>query len=85
MAKRLNATALAKLNYLEKCCWKAWERSQQDKVTRIEVRSTPDGGYTWEKQETQAGKSSLLEGVLRCISNRANLLEPGRRDEKKAG
>jgi len=77
------ALELAKLNHLEKCCWQAWERSQQDKVTRIEVRSTPEGGYTREKRETQAGKPSLLEGVFQCISKRMKLLEPGRRNEKK--
>jgi len=77
------AMELAKLNHLEKCCWEAWERSKQDKVTRIEVRSTPDGGSTWEKQETQAGKSSLLDEAFKYINKRSKLLEPGRPKEEK--
>ena len=38
------AVELAKLNYVERCCWEAWEGSGQVRETRIVVRRLPDGG-----------------------------------------
>ncbi len=38
------AVELAKLNYVERCCWDAWEGSGHVRETRIEVRRLPDGG-----------------------------------------
>ena len=35
--------------------------------------------YRWEKTETQSGRPSFLEGVLKCIGKRSKLLGLGRR------
>ena len=152
------AVELAKLNYVERCCWEAWEGSGQVRETRIVVQRLPDGGlmdkeagtttnvgstcartqdmaepvpfssalpngeggatvcvanhdaerratlanqdaerratpadhdqergalYVCEKRETQAGKLSHLEGVVKCINKRWKLLEAGRPKESQ--
>ena len=38
------AVELAKLNFVERCCWDAWEGRGPVQETRIEVRRLPDGG-----------------------------------------
>ena len=99
------AIELARLNLVERKYWEAWNRSTEDKVTRIEAYGTPGGQcgatlrvanhdaerratmihdaerttYRWEKTETQSGRPSFLEGVLKCIGKRWKLLELGRR------
>ena len=84
---------------MERRYWEAWERSREDKVTRIEAYGSPGAQcgttldhdtelratYRWEKTETQAGKPSFLEGVLKCIDKRRKLMELGRRKEEKTG
>ena len=93
------AIELARLNLVERRYWEAWERSREDKVTRIEAYGSPGAQcgttldhdtelratYRWEKTETQAGKPSFLEGVLKCIDKRRKLMELGRRKEEKTG
>ncbi len=100
------AIELARLNLVERKYWEAWNRSTEDKVTRIEAYGTPGAPcgatlrvanhdaerratldhdaerratYRWEKTETQSGRPSFLEGVLKCIGKRWKLLELGRR------
>ncbi len=38
------ASQLAKLNFVERCCWDAWEGRGPVQETRIEVRRLPNGG-----------------------------------------
>ncbi len=141
------AVELAKLNYVERCCWEAWEGRGHVRETRIVVRRLPDGGltkkgtgtathsgstctrtqdmaepvpfssalpdgeggatvcvanhdeehratpadhdrergaaYVCEKRETEAGKLSELEGVVKCINKRWKLLEALRPKESR--
>jgi len=42
---KARSVELAKLNLVEKYLWKAWQRSTEEKGTRIEVRIAPDGEY----------------------------------------
>ncbi len=100
------AIELARLNLVERKYWEAWNRSTEDKVTRIEAYGTPgsqcgatlrvanhdaergatsdhdedrQATYRWEKTETQSGRPSFLEGVLKCIGKRSKLLGLERR------
>ena len=141
------AVELAKLNYVERCCWEAWKGSGHVRETRIVVRRLPEGGltkkgtgtathsgstctrtqdmaepvpfssalpdgeggatvcvsnhdeehratpadhdeergaaYVCEKRETEAGKLSELEGVVKCINKRWKLLEALRPKESR--
>ncbi len=141
------AVELAKLNYVERCCWEAWEGRGHVRETRIVVRRLPEGGltkkgtgtathsgstcaciqdmaepvpfssalpdgeggatvcvsnhdeehratpadhdqergaaYVCEKRETEAGKLSELEGVVKCINKRWKLLEALRPKESR--
>ncbi len=54
-----------------------------DSVARRSVSANHDAErratYWWEKCETQSGKPSFPEGVLKCIDKRWDLLELGRK------
>jgi predicted transcriptional regulator len=67
------AIELAKLDRLEVTYWEAWERSKQNARTVIK-RHTPDGNSTERKIEQKVGNPTFLEGVLKCIDRRCQLL-----------
>ena len=52
------AVELAKLNFVEKCCWDAWEGRGPVQETRIEVRRMPDGGLMKKGTGTAANSGS---------------------------
>lgn len=67
------AIELAKLDQLELTYWDAWERSKENAETRIE-RNTFKGLYIETKIEGQVGNPAFLEGVLKCITKRCEIL-----------
>ena len=78
------AIELRRLDLAERSYWEAWERSTQDIMTSIEARSTPNGEYRWEKQETPSGKRSFLEGVIKCIAKRWRFVKHLQRKAERA-
>jgi hypothetical protein len=67
------AIELAKLDKLEVTYWEAWERSQKNAETTIE-RETVKGTFEEHKTEGRDGNPAFLEGVLKCINKRCELL-----------
>jgi len=69
------AEELAKVDAVEAEYWLAWERSKKDK----EIATQEAGGDGKKKKislrrEGQAGNPAFLEGVLKCISKRCEIL-----------
>ena len=69
----LKAEELAKIDRVEREYWLAWERSQQDKEISFEETGVK-GTRTGSRSEGQAGNPAFLEGVLKCISKRCEIL-----------
>lgn len=67
------AIELSKLDRLEVTYWEAWERSRENAETVIN-RSTPNGPIHEERSEGQSGNPAFLEGVLKCIAKRCEIL-----------
>jgi hypothetical protein len=67
------AIELAKLDRLEVTYWNAWDRSQENAETEIS-RDTPLGHVHEHKSVGQSGNPAFLEGVLKCIQKRCELL-----------
>ncbi len=67
------AIELAKLDRLEVTFWDAWERSLQDAETVI-VRDGPIGSTHEKKSVGQSGNPAFLEGVLKCIDKRCEII-----------
>lgn len=67
------AIELAKLDRLEVTFWEAWERSKENAETHIE-RSTPNGHIVEDKSVGQSGNPAFLEGVLKCITKRCEII-----------
>src|SRR5262245_22827380 len=72
---------LAKLDALEKEYWEAWERSKAEKQsTRTRRRTRPAGGGTATDDEAEVrkehrdGNPAFLEGALRCVDKRCEIL-----------
>lgn len=78
------AIELAKLDQLELTYWDAWVRSQRDAesetMEQIGVAKGADGQIIGDrvkktkKREGQAGDPRFLDGVLKCIAKRCELL-----------
>jgi hypothetical protein len=67
------ATELAKLDHLEMTYWDGWERSI--KSTKIETsEETPVGHRKTRQTKTTSGNPSFLDGVLKCIEKRCQIL-----------
>jgi len=64
---------LAKVDALEIEYWEAWKRSQEDAVTRTEGK-TSQGFVDTTRTEGQAGDPRFLDGVLKCIQKRCDIL-----------
>jgi len=67
------AQELAKIDAVEREYWSAWERSQQDKESEFEENG-PKGRRTGSRSEGQAGNPAFLDGVLKCIDKRCQIL-----------
>lgn len=68
------AIELAKLDRLEVTYWEAWERSLKDAETTISESGGKFGSKTILRREGQSGNPAFLEGVLKCINKRCELL-----------
>lgn len=78
------AEQLAKLDLLEVTYWEAWEDSRKDKETSVTERlidnkdkeeSKGRGRVKAQfKKEGQSGHPAFLDGVMRCISKRCDIL-----------
>jgi hypothetical protein len=69
----LKAEELRKIDLVEREYWLAWERSQQDKEIEFEERGSK-GTRSGTRSEGQAGNPAFLEGVLKCIAKRCEIL-----------
>src|SRR5574341_1962026 len=67
------ARELAKIDELELVYWEAWRRSQEDAVTHTEG-STATGEIDTTQTKGQAGDPRFLDGVLKCIQKRCEIL-----------
>ncbi len=61
------AVELAKLNYVERCCWEAWEGRGHVRETRIVVRRLPDGGL----MEKGTGTATNSNSTCACTQDMA--------------
>jgi transposase len=68
------AIELAKLDRLEVTFWEAWELSLKDVETITEEVGGKYGPKTTTRREGQSGNPAFLEGVLKCINKRCELL-----------
>jgi hypothetical protein len=73
LASAVRAQELAKIDQVEREYWLAWERSQQDKEVAYSERG-PKGTKAGERREGQAGNAAFLDGVLKCIAKRCEIL-----------
>jgi DNA-binding transcriptional regulator LsrR (DeoR family) len=64
---------LAKTDQLELEYWKAWKRSLRNAETVI-ASIGPQGPTSTRKTVGQSGNPAFLEGVLKCIQKRCDLL-----------
>lgn len=81
------AIELAKLDQLELTYWDAWERSKAVATTTISSIGTT-GSSSTTKQEERVGNPSFLDGVLKCINKRCEILgldAPRRQDLTSGG
>lgn len=69
----LKAQELAKIDQVEREYWLAWTRSQENKEIEFE-ESGPKGTRSGSRTEGQAGNPAFLEGVLKCIDRRCQIL-----------
>jgi hypothetical protein len=58
---------------LESTYWEAWERSKENAETSV-IRDTPQGRFHEERSVGQSGNPAFLEGVLKCVNKRCELL-----------
>lgn len=72
------AQELAKLDAAEREYWEGWRRSCQDAEQSImEASDTPEGGRRHKvvtRKQGQSGDPRFLDGVLRCIEKRCDIL-----------
>lgn len=67
------AIELAKLDHLEMTYWDGWERSIKNAETIIQEK-TQSGTKAVKKSVGQSGNPSFLDGVLKCIDKRCQIL-----------
>lgn len=69
----LKAQELAKIDQVEREYWLAWARSQENKEIEFEEKG-PKGLRSGSRSEGQAGNPAFLEGILKCIDRRCQIL-----------
>jgi transcriptional regulator with XRE-family HTH domain len=67
------AQELAKIDQVEAEYWKAWARSQEDKEISYSETGVK-GSKSGSRSEGQAGNPAFLDGVLKCITKRCEIL-----------
>jgi transcriptional regulator with XRE-family HTH domain len=67
------AQELAKIDQVEAEYWKAWARSQEDKEISYSETGMK-GSKSGNRSEGQAGNPAFLDGVLKCITKRCEIL-----------
>ena len=74
----VKAQELAKLDDVEREYWAGWHRSFKDAEQSImEASDTPEGGRRHKvvtRKQGQAGDPRFLDGVMRCIEKRCDIL-----------
>lgn len=70
------AEELEKIDHLERAYWLGWERSQQARSVIQAERQTGEhcGRKRLRRRESQGGDPRFLDGVLKCIAQRCDIL-----------
>lgn len=69
------AQELAKIDAVEREYWEAWERSKQNKeISTQEIGADKKVKKASLRKEGQSGNPAYLDGVLKCIERRCQIL-----------
>jgi uncharacterized protein YerC len=68
------AIELAKLDRLEVTYWDAWEQSKEDAIIRTTGFTARGAIDTTRKEGRRPGNPAFLEGVLKCIDKRCQII-----------